>query len=91
MRGLFSQLYIQVLIGIVIGCLIGFFWPDTATSLQPFATGFIKLIKMLLAPIIFGTVVLGIAKWAMFTKWGALELLRSSISRSHRPLLWCLA
>ncbi|CAN7616206.1 C4-dicarboxylate transporter DctA [Brucella pseudogrignonensis] len=62
MRGLFSQLYIQVLIGIVIGCLIGFFWPDTATSLQPFATGFIKLIKMLLAPIIFGTVVLGIAK-----------------------------
>ncbi len=58
----YSQLYVQVLIGIVIGGLIGYVEPDTGAKLQPFADGFIKLIKMLLAPIIFGTVVVGIAK-----------------------------
>lgn len=62
MRKLLSQLYIQVLIGILIGGLIGFIWPDIGSALQPIAAGFIKLIKMLLAPIIFTTVVLGIAK-----------------------------
>ncbi|MHC5128787.1 C4-dicarboxylate transporter DctA [Pseudomonas inefficax] len=58
----YSQLYVQVLIGIVIGGLIGYLEPDIGAKLQPFADGFIKLIKMLLAPIIFGTVVVGIAK-----------------------------
>jgi aerobic C4-dicarboxylate transport protein len=61
-RRLLSQLYIQVLIGIAIGGLVGLFLPGVAVLLQPLADGFIKLIKMLLAPIIFGTVVLGIAK-----------------------------
>lgn len=58
----YGQLYVQVLIGIVIGATIGYFVPDIGAKLQPFADGFIKLIKMLLAPIIFGTVVVGIAK-----------------------------
>jgi aerobic C4-dicarboxylate transport protein len=58
----YSQLYVQVLIGIVIGGLIGYVEPDIGAKLQPLADGFIKLIKMLLAPIIFGTVVVGIAK-----------------------------
>lgn len=58
----YKLLYIQVLIGIVIGGLIGYFIPDVGAKLQPLADGFIKLIKMLLAPIIFGTVVVGIAK-----------------------------
>ena len=62
MKRLSSQLYVQVLIGIVLGALVGYFWPDIGSALQPLATAFIKLIKMLLAPIIFGTVVLGIAK-----------------------------
>jgi aerobic C4-dicarboxylate transport protein len=57
-----NQLYVQVLIGIVVGGLIGLFWPAFGASLQPVADGFIKLIKMLLSPIIFGTVVVGIAK-----------------------------
>jgi aerobic C4-dicarboxylate transport protein len=57
-----SQLYVQVLIAIVLGGLIGYFWPQVGSSLQPIADGFIKLIKMLLSPIIFGTVVVGIAK-----------------------------
>ncbi|MGC1332496.1 C4-dicarboxylate transporter DctA [Pseudomonas sp.] len=58
----YGQLYVQVLIGIVIGGAIGFVFPDLGAKLQPLADGFIKLIKMLLAPIIFGTVVVGIAK-----------------------------
>lgn len=58
----YGQLYVQVLIGIVIGGLIGLFSPAFAEHLQPFADGFIKLIKMLLAPLIFATVALGIAK-----------------------------
>ncbi|TWF54818.1 C4-dicarboxylate transporter DctA [Neorhizobium alkalisoli] len=61
-RRLLGQLYIQVLIGIAIGILVGLVVPDIATKLQPLADGFIKLIKMLLAPVIFATVVLGIAK-----------------------------
>ncbi|GHH55077.1 C4-dicarboxylate transporter DctA [[Pseudomonas] boreopolis] len=61
-KGLFRQLYVQVLAAIVVGGLLGYFWPDLGTRLQPAAEGFIKLIKMLLAPIIFGTVVVGIAK-----------------------------
>src|SRR3954453_10830980 len=58
----FKQLYVQVIIGIIAGGLLGVFSPDFAVLLQPFADGFIKLIKMLLAPIIFATVVLGLAK-----------------------------
>ncbi|NSY52132.1 C4-dicarboxylate transporter DctA [Agrobacterium tumefaciens] len=61
-RRLLGQLYIQVLIGIAIGIVVGLVFPAFATKLQPFADGFIKLIKMLLAPVIFATVVLGIAK-----------------------------
>jgi aerobic C4-dicarboxylate transport protein len=60
--GFLTQLYVQVLIAIVIGGVIGYFWPQVGTSLQPIADGFIKLIKMLLSPIIFGAVVVGIAK-----------------------------
>ena len=50
------------MIGIVVGAALGFIWPSFAVALQPLADGFIKLIKMLLAPVIFATVVLGIAK-----------------------------
>ena len=68
----YSQLYVQVLIGIVIGGAIGFFLPDIGAKLQPFADGFIKLIKMLLAPIIFGTVVVGIAKMGSVKEVGRI-------------------
>ncbi|MEJ2817053.1 C4-dicarboxylate transporter DctA [Caulobacter sp. CCG-8] len=57
-----SQIYVQVLIAIVIGALVGLWFPHVGTALKPLADGFIKLIKMLLAPIIFGTVVVGMAK-----------------------------
>ena len=68
----YSQLYVQVLIGIVIGAAIGYFMPDIGAKLQPFADGFIKLIKMLLAPIIFGTVVVGIAKMGSIKEVGRI-------------------
>jgi aerobic C4-dicarboxylate transport protein len=68
----YSQLYVQVLIGIVIGAAIGYFIPNVGAKLQPFADGFIKLIKMLLAPIIFGTVVVGIAKMGSIKEVGRI-------------------
>jgi len=68
----YSQLYVQVLIGIVIGAAIGYFIPNVGAKLQPFADGFIKLIKMLLAPIIFGTVVVGIAKMGNIKEVGRI-------------------
>jgi aerobic C4-dicarboxylate transport protein len=58
---LLKILYVQVLIAIVIGALIGHFAPDLGVALKPLGDGFIRLIKMLIAPIIFCTVVLGIA------------------------------
>jgi aerobic C4-dicarboxylate transport protein len=68
----YGQLYVQVLIGIVIGGAIGLFLPDIGAKLQPLADGFIKLIKMLLAPIIFGTVVVGIAKMGSIKEVGRI-------------------
>ncbi len=56
------QLWVQVLIGAAIGALIGLGFPAFGAALQPLADGFIKLVKMLLAPIIFGTIVVGLAR-----------------------------
>jgi aerobic C4-dicarboxylate transport protein len=56
------HLYAQVLIGIVAGVLVGWIWPETGAALKPLGDAFIKLVKMLIGPIIFTTVVLGIAK-----------------------------
>ncbi|HEX8484767.1 dicarboxylate/amino acid:cation symporter [Sphingomonas sp.] len=59
--GLLSHLYVQVLIAIVAGALIGHFLPATGEALKPLGDGFIKLVKMIIAPVIFLTVVTGIA------------------------------
>jgi aerobic C4-dicarboxylate transport protein len=67
-----NQLYVQVLIAIVIGGVIGYVWPEIGATLQPIADGFIKLIKMLLSPIIFGTVVTGIAKMSNIKEVGRI-------------------
>jgi aerobic C4-dicarboxylate transport protein len=60
-KTLARSLYFQVLIAIALGVLLGGLDPAAAVRLQPLADGFIKLIKMLIAPVIFCTVVLGIA------------------------------
>jgi aerobic C4-dicarboxylate transport protein len=56
-----KSLYIQVLVAIVLGVLLGIFVPSTAVAMKPLGDGFIKLVKMMIAPIIFCTVVVGIA------------------------------
>lgn len=61
LRRLFSLLYFQVLLAIGVGILIGHFFPDVAIQLKPLGDGFIKLIKMVIAPLIFCSIVLGIA------------------------------
>ncbi|MGA8346287.1 MAG: dicarboxylate/amino acid:cation symporter, partial [Isosphaeraceae bacterium] len=61
-KPLYSHLYFQVLVAIAIGVALGFFYPATAETMKPLGDGFIKLIKMMIAPIIFTTVVAGIAK-----------------------------
>ncbi|MGZ5855660.1 MAG: dicarboxylate/amino acid:cation symporter [Burkholderiaceae bacterium] len=58
---IYKSLYAQVLTAIVIGVLIGHFYPETGAAMKPLGDGFIKLIKMIIAPIIFCTVVVGIA------------------------------
>lgn len=57
---LYRSLYFQVLIAIAIGVALGHFYPEAATQLKPLGDAFIKLIKMMIAPVIFCTVVLGI-------------------------------
>ena len=58
---LYRSLYFQVICAIVVGVLLGYFLPETGTAMKPLGDGFIKLIKMIIAPIIFCTVVVGIA------------------------------
>ncbi|MGF6272775.1 aerobic C4-dicarboxylate transport protein [Massilia sp. UYP11] len=57
----YKVLYVQVLIAIVLGVLLGVFYPELGTAMKPLGDGFIKLIKMIIAPVIFCTVVAGIA------------------------------
>jgi aerobic C4-dicarboxylate transport protein len=60
-KKIYKHLYFQVLTAIALGILLGHFYPDTGAEMKPLGDGFIKLIKMIIAPIIFCTVVTGIA------------------------------
>jgi aerobic C4-dicarboxylate transport protein len=60
MKAIASRLYLQVLVAIVVGVAVGHFHPEFGASLKPLGDAFIKLIKMLIGPIIFTTVVSGI-------------------------------
>ena len=60
-KPLSSSLYFQVIVAIVAGVLIGHFFPATGEAMKPLGDAFIKLIRMIIAPVIFCTVVLGIA------------------------------
>jgi len=60
-RPLYRSLYVQVLCAVVLGILLGHFDPQLGAAMRPLGDGFIKLIKMMIAPIIFCTVVTGIA------------------------------
>jgi aerobic C4-dicarboxylate transport protein len=58
---LYRSLYVQVITAVIIGVLLGHFYPSVGEAMKPLGDGFIKLIKMIIAPIIFCTVVVGIA------------------------------
>jgi len=60
-RPLYRSLYFQVLTAVAMGVLLGHFYPQLGADMKPLGDGFIKLIKMIIAPIIFCTVVVGIA------------------------------
>jgi len=60
-KPLYKSLYVQVVVAIVLGILLGYFFPETGAAMKPLGDGFIKLIKMIIAPVIFCTVVVGIA------------------------------
>ena len=60
-RPFWSHLYAQVLAAIVLGAIVGHVWPATGEALKPLGDGFIKLVKMVIAPVIFLTLVSGIA------------------------------
>lgn len=69
-----AQLYVQVLLAILLGAMVGYFWPGTAEYLKPLGDGFIKLVKMIIAPVIFLTVVLGIAGMSEIREAGRVAL-----------------
>ncbi|WJM87235.1 dicarboxylate/amino acid:cation symporter [Dickeya chrysanthemi] len=60
-KSIFKSLYFQVLVAITIGILLGHFYPALGEQMKPLGDGFVKLIKMIIAPVIFCTVVTGIA------------------------------
>ncbi|HME29318.1 MAG TPA: dicarboxylate/amino acid:cation symporter [Pseudolabrys sp.] len=70
----YTHLYAQVLTAIVFGVLLGYFYPQLGEQMKPLGDGFIKLIKMLIAPIIFCTVVHGIASMEDLKKVGRVGL-----------------
>ncbi len=74
LRKIAHSLYLQVLIAVLIGALIGYFRPGLGESLRPLGEGFIRLVKMLIAPIVFTTVVTGIAKMGDLRKVGRVGL-----------------
>jgi aerobic C4-dicarboxylate transport protein len=69
-KPLYAHLYIQVLFAIMLGVCLGHFYPTAGEAMKPLGDGFIKLIKMLIAPIIFVTVVHGIASMGDLKKVG---------------------
>ncbi len=68
----FRLLYVQVLVAIALGIAVGAIWPEFGVSLKPLGDGFIKLIKMAVAPVIFCTIVAGIARMSDIKAFGRL-------------------
>jgi aerobic C4-dicarboxylate transport protein len=67
-RPWYRQLYVQVLVAIVVGIVLGWRWPDLGTSMEPIGTTFVTAMKMLIGPIVFLTIIGGIADVADLKK-----------------------
>jgi aerobic C4-dicarboxylate transport protein len=74
MRRLFSSLYFQVIIAIIAGIIIGSYFPKFASHLKPLGDTFIKLVKLMIPPVIFCTIVLGIAGMKDMKKVGRVGI-----------------
>lgn len=70
----YKSLYIQVIFAIICGIAIGYFWPHLGVSLQPLGVAFINLVKMIIGPVIFLTIVSGIAGMSDMKKVGIVAL-----------------
>ncbi len=66
----YKSLYLQVIVAVILGATLGHCYPESGAAMKPLGDGFIKLIKMIIAPIIFCTVVLGIAGMENLKKMG---------------------
>jgi len=73
-RPFYTNLYVQVLAAIAVGVVLGVVSPDKAAAMKPLGDGFIKLVKMLIAPIVFSTVVVGIAHMGEMRDVGRIGL-----------------
>jgi aerobic C4-dicarboxylate transport protein len=71
-RSAFKKLYVQVLIAIALGILLGAVWPSLAIDMKPLSDGFITLMRAVVPPIIFATVAVGIAKMGDMRRVGAV-------------------
>jgi aerobic C4-dicarboxylate transport protein len=74
MPKIFKSLYAQVIIAILVGIALGFFFPAFATRLKPLGDAFIKLVKMMIAPVVFCTIVSGIAGMQNIKKVGRVGI-----------------
>ena len=73
-RPLIGQLWFLVLLGTVAGALMGWRWPAQAVQMQPFGDAFVSLVRMIIGPIIFVSVVHGIAGMADMARVGRVAL-----------------
>ncbi|MFG2074425.1 cation:dicarboxylate symporter family transporter [Nonomuraea maritima] len=70
MRDRTRYLYLAVIAAVLVGIVVGFVWPDVGTALKPLGTGFVALIQMVIGPIIFCTIVLGVGSVRQAAKVG---------------------
>ncbi|MDQ7092644.1 cation:dicarboxylase symporter family transporter [Desulfosporosinus sp. PR] len=68
----YKGMFFQIVTAMVLGIIVGWLWPAIGSPLKPFVDGFIKLIKMVIAPVVFGVVVVGIAKVGDIKKVGRI-------------------
>src|SRR5262245_34661002 len=73
-RPLYRQLWVHVLVAMAIGALVGYLNPDLGKSMKPLADAFIKLIRMVIAPIVFVTVVGGISRMQSMKEVGRIGI-----------------
>jgi aerobic C4-dicarboxylate transport protein len=81
----YKVLYVQVLLAIAAGILLGHLYPQYATAMKPLGDAFIRLIRMIIGPVIFCTVVTGISSMSDLKKGGTRPILATgSMCRSRR-------